>query len=79
MKVFIVICTNEDAWTSIVGVYANIDRAVLAMDIDRKNTAESLEQEGYVVTTGRDEYSAIIKYGNEHFYRYTIKAEKVRK
>ena len=73
------LCTNEDAWVSIVGVYATVERAEVAMDVDRKNTSESLEQEGYVVSTGRDEDGAIIKYGNGHFYRYTIKAEEVRK
>lgn len=79
MKVYIVFCTNEDAWNSVVGVYATYERAAMAMDIDRKNTTESLEQEGYVVSTGRDEDSAIIKYGNGHFFRYIIKAEEVRK
>ena len=79
MKVYVVIWTNDDAWVSIVGVYATVKMAKIAMDVDRKNTAEDLEQEGYVVSTGRDEDSAIIKYGNGHFYRYTIKAEEVRK
>lgn len=79
MKVYVVTCVNEDAWVSIVGVYATAERALMAMDIDRKNTAESLEQEGYVVSTGRDENGAIIKYGNDHSYMYEVFKQEVRK
>ena len=76
-EIYIVTLTNEDSWVSIVGVYKSLRIAQISMNADWDYNVQALDSEGYVPVMKRDQFSAVIKYGNGHFYRYQIHKEEV--
>ena len=76
-KIYIVTLTNEDSWVSIVGVYKSLEVAQQSMKYDWSEHVSEIEHEGFVPVMKRDQFSAVIKYGNEHFYLYQIHEEEI--
>lgn len=76
-KIYIVTLTNEDAWVSIVGVYKNIEIAQHSMRHNWSEHISEIDHEGFVPVMKRDQFSAEIKYGNGHIYRYQIHEEEI--
>lgn len=76
-KIYIVTLTNEDSWVSIVGVYKSLEVAQHSMRCDWSEHISRIEHEGFIPVMKRDQFSAVIKYGNEHFYRYQINVEEI--
>lgn len=78
MQIYIVSLVNEDGWVSIVGAYKTFEKARVAMRKDWKEQVDGLDEEGYVPVMKLDEAAASITYGDNHYYRYQIKASTVK-
>lgn len=71
-KIYILTAVNEDHIIAVCNAYPTIEKAQAAMKTEWSKEVEALSEEGFVPVMKRDEFSAVIHYGNGMLYRYQI-------
>ena len=72
MKIYVVMCANEDGYISVVGSRKMLEKAQDLMKSNWGNTCQGLHEEGFVPTMKMDEFSALLNWGEGHLLRYLI-------
>lgn len=71
-KIYILTVVNEDGIIAMCNAYPTLEKAQAAMKNDWSKEVECLTEDGFVPVMKRDEFSAVIHYGNDMLYRYQI-------